>query len=319
MHVNKEANQKIVAIINKCIPYNIKLVPYLMDNLQLSKESVYRRIKGDVPFTFDEVLLLSSELEFSLDDIKSSHKRSFITLPENNGFNPADSFLFTLQDYYNFIKNQFNATESASIIVFNRILPVYVTGFELLFKFTYFKWLHQTKSLPSGYCFSELVLPHEINDLRKKINYYAKLRKNITSLIDKNIFLSLLKEIQYFYKRKLISEGDLILLKNDLTGLCKEMEEISFRGNIVPDNKYLIYLSTFDVASNIVYATLDEKTVVSLWTSPVYPVNISNPDTCEWYKSLIDSLMEYSSLISKSNDLLRIDFFEKQYECIEKL
>ena len=313
-------NQDIITTINKYIPSNIKLVPYLMDKLQLSKESVYRRIKGDVPFTFDEMSLLSTELEFSLDEVLTqNYKRSYINLPEKDGFDPVESFLFTLRDYYGFIKNLHNTTESHLTIVMNQVLPVFMVNSELLFKITYFKWLHQTKSLPPDYSFSDFVLPAEINDLRKKINYYAKLPRNITLLIDREIYISIIREIQYFYRRKLIPDKDLLLLKNELLDLVKEIEEASVKGSIYLNNKFLVYISAFDIISNMAYADFDGKITSYSWPYPVYAIISKDPDICGWHKSWIDSLIEYSTLITKSNDMLRVDFFKKQYDAINNM
>jgi hypothetical protein len=51
------------------IPKSIKPRDYLMKKLSISKESAYRRMRNKVPFTFEEVVTISLDLGFSLDEI----------------------------------------------------------------------------------------------------------------------------------------------------------------------------------------------------------------------------------------------------------
>lgn len=55
--MNKDdISQKLISRILISIPDNINPVLYLMDLLDLSRESAYRRIRGEIPFTFWEIL-----------------------------------------------------------------------------------------------------------------------------------------------------------------------------------------------------------------------------------------------------------------------
>jgi hypothetical protein len=46
------------------IPKNIKPIEYLIKILDISKESAYRRLRGEIPFTFEEMSKLSLDLDF---------------------------------------------------------------------------------------------------------------------------------------------------------------------------------------------------------------------------------------------------------------
>ena len=67
--MNSELNKKLVAIILKNISENKKPVTYLVNALNISRESAYRRIRGDIPFTVQELVTLAADLKFSIDVI----------------------------------------------------------------------------------------------------------------------------------------------------------------------------------------------------------------------------------------------------------
>ncbi|MFT5724587.1 MAG: hypothetical protein ACI9JN_001706, partial [Bacteroidia bacterium] len=58
---------------------NTSLAKDLCDLLGLSKDSVYRRLRGDASFTLDEAVCISKEYKISLDLLMSSHFNTFGT------------------------------------------------------------------------------------------------------------------------------------------------------------------------------------------------------------------------------------------------
>ena len=70
MNLNKIVLTKILDIM----PENLKPVTLLMDVLDIGKESAYRRLRGEKPFSMEEIYKLSLVLNFSLDEIISNDK-----------------------------------------------------------------------------------------------------------------------------------------------------------------------------------------------------------------------------------------------------
>lgn len=64
-----ESRKLYVEKVIESIPSHINPVDYLVDALGISKVSVYRRLKCILPFTYDEIIILSTKLSFSLDAI----------------------------------------------------------------------------------------------------------------------------------------------------------------------------------------------------------------------------------------------------------
>ena len=70
MNLNKIVLTKILDIM----PENLKPVTLLMEVLDIGKESAYRRLRGEKPFSMEEIYKLSLVLNFSLDEIISNDK-----------------------------------------------------------------------------------------------------------------------------------------------------------------------------------------------------------------------------------------------------
>lgn len=58
----------VQAIKNALGPHR-RVAPYLSDLLSLGKEAVYRRLRSEVTFSFDEVVLIAYDLNISLDTL----------------------------------------------------------------------------------------------------------------------------------------------------------------------------------------------------------------------------------------------------------
>ena len=62
-------NANLIEAMKDKLPVKGKLADMLMDTLYIGKEAVYRRLRGEVPFTFKEAALVSRKLGISLDTI----------------------------------------------------------------------------------------------------------------------------------------------------------------------------------------------------------------------------------------------------------
>ena len=66
--------ESFLAELRKKIPQGAKLTNTLVDMLYIEREAVYRRLRGEVPFTFMEVMTIAKELGISLDNLTEQNK-----------------------------------------------------------------------------------------------------------------------------------------------------------------------------------------------------------------------------------------------------
>lgn len=87
--------------LRKKIPQGAKLTNTLVDMLYIEREAVYRRLRGEVPFTFVEVMTVAKELGISLDNLTETDtcKSRPFQLKLVEYANPLDADFRMMQDF----------------------------------------------------------------------------------------------------------------------------------------------------------------------------------------------------------------------------
>ena len=60
--ITNDPNTNLIEAMKEKLPLKGKLADMLMDTLYIGKEAVYRRLRGEVPFTLQEAALVSRKL-----------------------------------------------------------------------------------------------------------------------------------------------------------------------------------------------------------------------------------------------------------------
>ena len=318
-----DLNGIIVSTVLKNIPKNIKPVIYLMDLLELSRESVYRRIRGDIPFTVDELSKLALTLNLSLDEIIEGTKREriFFDLGIKKRDNGIDSVTAMLRGNSLCFDILAKSDDSNVLMALNCLNPIFTVYFPNLLKFHYFKWLVETQdNLPKNY-FSNFTLPQELLILQQKIKEEIKsIPGKATFILSPNISLGIIKDIQYYYQRRLINKEDLEILKKDLLQMMDVTETIAKTGRLKDGNSQIdIYISIPYINSNTVYLENENISEVHYWIYPNSPMIVRDSGISNIHKQWFLSLKKSSTLITQSNEILQVNFFDTHRKLINKL
>ena len=312
-------NEILITTVLESIPKSIKPVAFLMDTLELSRESVYRRIRGEIPFSIGEVAQLSLSLGFSLDELMGGSRkgRAFFDLLSGKSAESPEAFLTMLQKYHGHIENYINVENGKTIMALNRLTPTLFVFFEPLFKFIYSKWLHQNEESPSKQSFSDVVIPDELLAMQDNIQSSFKKMKNISLIFDPNVFSSITRDIQYFSQRKLINCYELEILREELHRMIDFFEDIAKTGSLEYSSKINIYLSPLYINSNTCYADMNGSSESIFWIFTANPMYVSHPEVCATHKKWLLALQRQSILITLSNEILQSEFFDKQRKYVE--
>jgi len=320
--MDKDLNNNLLSKVLESIPEHISAATYLTELLGLSQGSAYRRLKGEIPFTLYEVYKLSNALDFSVDEIFGLTKRK-LAIHDNRiseEFSPSNAFYSTLEIFYNEINFLSEGNDSYTIHAQNRIPLILAIFYPHLFRFFYYKWTHQ---LGAGrlrsYSFSDTVIPQDIMDLSNKIlSYTGKIGSHIY-ILNREVYMNIMKEIQYYFKRRLISEDELNLLKSDLSKIIEDTEEFSYKGVDRFGDPISIYLSSFNIESNSIYAYSGGHSVSYFYPYTTNPMIIRNVEICTIHKNWLESLKKYSILITQSNEELMSEFFSQQLDHVANM
>lgn len=309
----------LVEKILESIPEKINPVDYLMEELNLGRDSVYRRINCKKSFTYHEIAKLSSVLNFSVDEVlyiqNSDYSKEFLKSSETN---IETSIYLMLKHFLTLSENYIKASNDKEIVMSaNRLPDMFMCGHDVLFRFICYRWMHLMRELPLDYSFENFKLPSNIISVGHELSRLSYSLTKQTFIFDENLYLNVIKDIQYFYKRKLISENDLFAMKESLTSLVDWGKDVMLYDH--PDKSAFFYLSTLNINSTTIYFRFGETEETDVWGFLPNPICLTDKVACATHIKWLYSLRRYSALVSGANENLLYDFYNKQYEYIDNI
>lgn len=310
-----------IALLNSKFPNRAKLVDFLLDILYISKEALYRRLRGDVPFTFQEICVISNKLGISLDNVVSfSNLRSRpfhlkltnYTNPQEIDYAMVEEFIAVLKD----IKDE-PGTEYGTA---TKMIPdVLHLNFKYLTKFYLFKWQNLFEN--EGYTkkFQDVIATDQILSLLREMKkLYASIKRTYI-IFDNKIIQNLIEDIKYFADINLITPEEQLLLKKDLFQFMDYLENLTFKGVNEDGNKISIFISNINFDCGFSYINSQKYKISLLRSFTLYDVSSVDEFTLEEIKKWTLSIIRTSTMISESGERERKFFFNTQRQIIESL
>lgn len=313
-------NQKLNDIIKSHIPEGIKPMPYLMDLLQLSRESVYRRLRGEISYTIQEGVLLASALNISFDELFdniNNKENVYINFNTAKTILPEDNYVEMMKSTIKVFDNISEGQYSKVFYAGNKILNSLLINYKTLSKLRYIRWIHQTHNLPIDSKFSEIILPPKVIEVHKEYAEIAKRIDQMTVIFDSYAVLAIINTIKFYYRRNLITKAELLEMKKELLAMAYRFEEIARSGKNSYNMDTFLYLSDLNIESNIMLFEFEDKVSTHVLSSGKFPLVSSNVKIYDEQKMWIDSLLKFSVLVTRSNELVRAEFATKQIDLIE--
>ena len=162
-------------------------------------------------------------------------------------------------------------------------------------------------------------IPQKMVEKQKEYSDLVSHIHSVDYIWDNMIFSHLVNDIQYFCSIHLITDEDKDMLKEELFLLIDEMEELSARGKSKAGNDVKIYISNINFEAT--YSYLDTSST-QLSLIRIYSINSITTQDQEMFRGLkewIQSLKKFSTLISESGEMQRIQFFKQQREIVSIL
>ncbi|MCL1938649.1 MAG: hypothetical protein FWF52_09680 [Candidatus Azobacteroides sp.] len=311
----------LIAEMRKKNPKNSNLVNRLADILLLEKETIYRRLRNDVPFTFHEISTISRRMGISLDNIigVDSQKNRPFQLKLTEYIDAEDIDFKMIEEILDLYRETKKETQAEMGCASNLIPQSLFSGFKHLTQFYLFKWQYHynNERIKS---FQEIPVDKKISEL-----FYAYFResKNIHQtyyVLDYRIFKNLTNDIRYFRSIRLLTNEDIQIIKEDLLRLLDYIENLAFKGQFKETgNKVNFYISEVNIDTNYTY--LEMKNVhVSMLTTFILTHTLSYDEKAFIaVKNWLRSIVRISTLISVTSEKQRILYFEEQRQIIQKI
>ena len=322
MMMTDKLNSGLIESMKEKIPEGANLANLLMDILYIGKEAVYRRLRGEVPFTFTEAAVISQKLGVSLDQLIGANfgGNALFGLNIVHYADPVETY-YAMIDGYAKIFRELKREPESELATSSNIIPqtLYMT-YDMLSRFRLFKWMYQHDKIDcTNHCYDDLVLPEKLLQRQKELVDEAQQFESTCHIWDSMIFQYLVNDIKYFTKIHLLTEDNVFQLKTELLQSLDELEEIAMKGKFASGKDVHIYISNINFEATYSYAASKYRHVSMI---RIYAINsITSRDTEVFgnLKEWIRSLRKFSTLISQSAEMQRIQFFKKQREIIAEL
>jgi len=302
-------------------PQKTNMASMLSDILCIGKEAVYRRLRGEVPFSFHEVAILSERLGFSLDNIVGGSDPNHILLHlDSMRFESAREIDHGLYLRSIELLEQITSDPLAKMGCSANMIPIsFLLKYRSLTEFKVFKWMYQYDPV------EKLKPLHEMNypaESQQYCNELLLLHREIGQsyyILDSHAFAYFINDVKYFAEVNLVRREDVERIKADLYLLLDEMEEVATKGKFETGKNVQLYICNLNLEATYSYY---ESSSLAFGVIKFFSLNsIAGSD--KWFfekmTNWIDSLKRLSVLISESGEVHRVRFFNQQRELVDTL
>ena len=313
--------REFISLMKKRISHKATLANTIADLLDIDKDSVYRRLRGEVGFSFTEMAVIARQLGISLDDIAGvdTEQNKTIRLALTRHIDPTEVDYAMFNDYINTLKFIMDEPDT-KIMEGGYLFPNYLFfDYEYITRMIMFRWSQSSyfgKRLP----FHEVTIPERMRDLQKQACFYARHIKSTTYVWDNRMFKLFVSRIKFYAKVRLIKEEDVSLIKNDLTALLNDIEKMAVTGKYQETgNEVSIYVG--DINANANFGYIEAKNLRINLVRAFLLNSFSSFDSLlfDEISSWLLSAQRLTTLISVSGEKIRTEFFDTQRKIIDTL
>lgn len=313
------SNTALIQAIHAHTPQDATPASVLMDILNIGREAAYRRLRGEVRFTFGEASALSAHLRFSLDGVMGSSVggNALFSLAFTEFQPPLDLYDGILEQNIRFFREIAPDPTTVFASAVNSIPAEYFLKYENLTRFKLFKSLYQHEmgdvSVPT---FEELQLSASLR--RNALEYVQAVQTVAQShvIFDGSGFTHWVNAIRAFRAMHLISNQSVARLKEELFELTGDFEKMAAEGEYENGNKISLYLSEVDLEASYAFIASERYKVAGIALFSLNSMHTFDPMMYEYVKRWVRNQRRFASLISGTGELPRIHHFKRQREII---
>jgi len=298
-----------------------QLVDKLLDILPISKEAIYRRLRGEVSFTIQEIATISEKLGISLDSLVGpiSQKSRPFSLKLTNYPRPEEIDYQMVEEFISLLKEMQDDPTTEEGVAAKMIPDPLHLQFPEITRFYLFKWLvqYENKEIPPKFC--NVRGTDRMLKLMRELWEQHQAIKTTYYVLDKMMIQSFVNDVKYFADIKLINAQDIEVLKKDLYRFIDSLEKMAISGKNDMGNDVYLYISNINFESGFSYINSQQYQLSLIRSFTLYDIASLDEKTNESAKMWMHSLVKTSSLISRSGAMQRIEFFSTQRSIIDSL
>ena len=324
-----DLQKELFVLIKNTLPSHISLVDAIADLLNISYDSVYRRIRWEKPISLNELKILCEHFHISLDQVLQVKNESVVfNAPEINGSDP--DFRVYLKGVLGQMK-YFNSFEKREMLYQCKDAPIfYYYLFPEIGAFKTFCWLKTIINHPDyqDKTFSFQEFPFEdCNQIGQQILKEYNILPS-TELWTFESLNSTMNQVEYYRDAGLFkTKEDLIMVIDSLNKTLNHLQEqanagVKFMpGAAVVNNKVLFKFCLNEVllGNNTIICNLDEQRLSIITYNALNYLITKDERFGKIQLHGFNTLVSRSTIISGTGEKERNKFFRVQREKILQL
>jgi transcriptional regulator with XRE-family HTH domain len=293
-----------------------EMVERTADLLGISKDSVYRRVRGETQLLFDDIVTLAKGFSVSLDDLFFKDQKSILFKGQ-----------YLLEDEFGLKEMlaemqtqllQVSQIEDVNIIYVSKDIPVfYYLMFPPVAAFKIFVWVKSQFQFDTwkNQSFTFSILTPELRNMATAV---AKTYSSIPSveILNADNILNDLRQLEYYWETKVIvNPEDLVLIYASLHSMVSHMKAQASAGkkylvdSELPGAELKLFVNDFFVGDNTLLIGNQVIKMIFLNHSAINFMSTQNRYFVEYNEAFIRNLVRKSTLISEVGERTRDRFF----------
>lgn len=303
--------------IKNRLPAHLSLADELAEVLSISRDSAYRRIRGETVLSLDEAKKLYDRFGVSIDALFSPSSNMALF------HHRALTVNYSLDSWLNSLSRNFeaiNRCENKEIIFAARDIPIFqYFRIKELSVFKLFFWLKTIIKDPvyTSKNFTMDSIPVELIGAGKRVwNQYAAV-PSIEIWSDEAINETL-KQVEFYHECGFFKNtNDATLVCDALLQLIDLIKEEAAEGKKTDGNSFKLFENEILIADNTVSARMDEKRAVYISYNSLNLLTTLQESFCVKTEAYLNNLIKNSILISATAEKERNKFFNKMKGRVE--
>lgn len=306
--------------VKKRLPANLSFADELGEILHISRDSAYRRIRGETILSLEEVKVLYDHFGISVDELLDTgsemvtfHRR----VVDEKGYN-LEKWLNSIGknlDFLTSFKEHEMIFSAKDVPVFHYFRNPELASFKLFF------WMKTLIGYPplESENYHQDKVPRELMALATKVwTKYAALPS--VEIWNEEALYDTLRQIEFYHACGFFDEqGKAIFLCDQLTALIDDVRNEAAVGLKSEGGKFDLYNNEILIADNTVFARMGDKRCVYVNQNALNLLLTFQEPFCQQTETYLRNLIKKSTLISTTAERERNRFFNNMKKRIQEL
>ena len=222
----EKLNAALFGAIQNSTPEYTNAAAILTDKLNIGREAAYRRLRGEVPFTFGEAGVLSAQMNFSLDRTVGAldFGNVLFRLRFSDYHTALEDYTGVIDQDTLFYREVSSDVDAEQAIAGNSFPRMLYMRYPKLTNFKLFKWLYQQGLIDcSGAKFEDMKVPEVLLQSYRDLVHEAQLMPATTLIFDGSCTKRWVNAICAFRNMHLIRDESVEVLKAELLQMLDDL------------------------------------------------------------------------------------------------